>query len=42
MAEHPFTPYMDVEIMPVLDPAVAMETSGQIAASYAAARPPVS
>jgi hypothetical protein len=35
------TPFMDVEIMPVLDPAVTMETYGQIAATYAAAMQPV-
>ena len=41
VAENPFTPFMDVEIMPVLDPAVAMETYGKIAASHAAALQPV-
>jgi hypothetical protein len=40
VAENPFTPYMDVEIMPVVEPSVAMSTYGDIAASFAAAAPP--
>ena len=32
---NPFTPYMDVEILPVVEPATAMATWGEIAAAYA-------
>ncbi len=37
MAENPFTPYMDVEIMPVLEASAAMATYGEVAARFAAA-----
>ena len=37
VAENPFTPYMDVEIMPVVEPQVAMETLGGMAAFAAQA-----
>ena len=30
LAEHPFTAFMDVEILPVVDPSTAMETLGQM------------
>lgn len=36
VAENPFTPFMDVEIMPVVDPSTAMATY----AEAAAAQPP--
>ncbi len=40
VAENPFTAFMDVEILPVLEPAVAMETYGEIAATLAGAAAP--
>jgi hypothetical protein len=40
VAENPFTPYMDVEIMPVLEASAAMATYGEIAESFAAAAQP--
>jgi hypothetical protein len=40
VAENPFTPYMDVEIMPVLEPSVAMGAYGDVAANLAAAAQP--
>ncbi len=40
VAENPFTPYMDVEIQPVIDPKVAMETYSQTVAALAAAAQP--
>jgi hypothetical protein len=36
VTENPFTPFMDVEIMPVVEPRVAMETLGAMAAAFAA------
>jgi hypothetical protein len=40
VAENPFTPFMDVEILPVVEPGVAMETFSQIASSLASALQP--
>jgi Domain of unknown function (DUF3303) len=40
VAENPFTPFMDVEIMPVVEPGAAMETWGEVAATFGAAPPP--
>jgi Domain of unknown function (DUF3303) len=37
VAENPFTPFMDVEIMPVIDPGTAMATYGEVVAAFAAA-----
>lgn len=37
MAENPFTPYMDVEVMPVVDPGTAMATYAETFAAFAAA-----
>lgn len=42
MAEHPFTSYMDVEIMPTVDPGTAMATFGEVMATFAAATQPSS
>jgi hypothetical protein len=39
VAENPFTPYMDVEILPVIEPKAAMEVYGAIVADLAAAQP---
>lgn len=38
VAENPFTPYMDVEIMPVREPGEAMATFGEISAALAGAQ----
>jgi Domain of unknown function (DUF3303) len=35
VAENPFTPFMDVEIMPVVDPSAAMATYGEVVAAFA-------
>ena len=35
VAENPFTPFMDVEIMPVVEPGTAMATYGEIVAAFA-------
>jgi hypothetical protein len=40
VAENPFTPFMDVEIMPVVEPNAAMETWGDVAATFATAGQP--
>ena len=40
LAENPFTPYMDVEIMPVVDPGAAIATYGEVFAAFAAAGQP--
>ncbi len=41
VAENPFTPFMDVEIMPVVEPGTAMAAYGEVAAAFAtAAQPP--
>jgi hypothetical protein len=40
VAENPFTPFMDVEIMPVVEPATAMATYGEVVAAFAAAAQP--
>jgi Domain of unknown function (DUF3303) len=40
VAENPFTPFMDVEIMPVVEPATAMATYGEVVAAFAAAGQP--
>jgi hypothetical protein len=40
VATNPFTPFMDVEVMPVVEPRRALETWGELAATYAAAGPP--
>lgn len=37
LAENPFTPLMDVEIMPLVDPNAAMANYGEIVAAMAAA-----
>ena len=39
VAENPFTPFMDVEIMPVVDPSAAMATYGEVIAAFAGAAP---
>lgn len=39
VAENPFTPYMDVEIMPVVDPGTALATYTEIAAAFAPGAP---
>ena len=39
VAENPFTPFMDVEIMPVVDPGTAMAAYGEAVASFAAPAP---
>jgi len=40
LAENPFTPFMDVEIMPVLEPRAAMANFGEaVAALVATAQP---
>lgn len=36
VAENPFTPFMDVEILPVVEPSTAMETFGEATATFAA------
>ncbi|HET6967886.1 MAG TPA: DUF3303 family protein [Ornithinibacter sp.] len=40
VAENPFTPYMDVEIQPVVEPSVAMATYSQTVAALAGAAQP--
>lgn len=40
VAENPFTAFMDVEIMPVVEPRTAMATFGEISARFAAATAP--
>jgi hypothetical protein len=40
VAENPFTPFMDVEIMPVVEPATAMATYGEVVGAFAAAGQP--
>jgi hypothetical protein len=35
VAENPFTPYMEVEILPVIEPGVAMQTWADVAAALA-------
>jgi uncharacterized protein DUF3303 len=40
VAENPFTAYMDVEIMPVVEPTTAMATFSEVAATFAAAAAP--
>jgi Domain of unknown function (DUF3303) len=40
VAENPFTPFMDVEIMPVVEPGTAMATYGEVAAALAGAAQP--
>lgn len=41
VVENPFTAYMDVEIMPVVEPRAAMATYGEMAAGLAAGAPTV-
>lgn len=41
LAENPFTPYMDVEIQPVIEPTAAMETYARTVAALATAAQPV-
>jgi len=36
VAENPFTPFMDVEIMPVVEPSAAMAIYGEVVAIRAA------
>ena len=40
VAENPFTPFMDVEIMPVVDPGTAMAAYGEVVAAFAAPAQP--
>ena len=40
VAENPFTPFMDVEIMPVVEPGTAMATYGGVVAAFAAPAQP--
>jgi hypothetical protein len=40
VAENPFTPFMDVEIMPVVEPSVAMATYGEVVSALAGAAQP--
>jgi hypothetical protein len=40
VAENPFTPFMDVEIMPVVEPHTAMQTWADATAPFAAAGQP--
>jgi Domain of unknown function (DUF3303) len=40
VAENPFTPYMDVDIMPVVDPATGMQAYGEVASAFSAATQP--
>jgi hypothetical protein len=40
VAENPFTAFMDVEVMPIIEPPAAMETWGQAAAALTSAAPP--
>jgi hypothetical protein len=40
VAENPFTPFMDVEIMPVVEPDTAMAAYGEVAAALAGAAQP--
>jgi hypothetical protein len=40
LAENPFTPFMDVEIMPVVEPRAAMEIYGEVVAALVAAAQP--
>lgn len=39
VAENPFTPFMDVEIRPVVEPRTAMATYGEVVAALAGATP---
>jgi hypothetical protein len=39
VAENPFTPFMDVEIRPVVDPGSAMAAFGEMVAALAASAP---
>lgn len=41
VAENPFTPYMDVEVMPIVEPTAAMQTWGEIASNFAGLAQPV-
>lgn len=36
ISENPFTPFMDVEILPVVEPSVAMQTFSDATAAFAA------
>ena len=40
VAENPFTPFMDVEIMPVVEPGTAMAAYGEVAVALAGAAQP--
>jgi hypothetical protein len=40
VAENPFTPWMDVEIMPIIEPGAAMETWRDVAATFASSGQP--
>ncbi len=40
VAENPFTPFMDVEIMPVVEPRTAMAIYGEVVAAFAATAQP--
>ena len=40
VADNPFTPFMDVEIMPIVEPTAAMETWAEFASSLVGAGQP--
>jgi hypothetical protein len=40
VAENPFTPFMDVEVIPIIEPTAAMETWGQVVAALTGAAQP--
>ena len=40
VAENPFTPFMDVEIMPVVEPSAAMAIYGEVVAAFAGTAQP--
>jgi hypothetical protein len=40
VAENPFTAFMDVEVIPIIEPTAAMETWGQSVAALTSAAPP--
>ena len=40
VADNPVTPFMDVEIMPIVEPTTAMQTWGEVAAALTGAAPP--
>jgi hypothetical protein len=40
VAENPFTPFMDVEVIPIIEPTVAMQTWGQAVVALTGAEQP--